>query len=63
MFVVASFGLVMRIFIVYAMIFIKKMGLLIQDQFLRIVKNPQYDNFGYVDKIIQVCFFDTFEKD
>ena len=51
MFAVTNFGLVLRNGIVRAMIFFfffnRKLA---SDQFVRIVRNPQYDNFGYVDK-------------
>ena len=50
---VTNFGLALCICIVNAIIFIKKnISKLIQDQFLQIVKDHQYDNFGYVDEIM-----------
>ena len=52
MFGVTNFGLVLRIFIVNAIIVIKKYIIkLVQDQFLQIVKDHQCDYFGYVDNI------------
>ena len=57
MFCVTIFGLVLRICIVNAMIFIKKnIDKLVQDQFLQPVKDHPYDKFGYVEKIMP-CFF------
>ena len=44
-----NFGLVLRIGIVYAMIFIKKsIDKRVHDQFLQIVKDYQYEKFGFV---------------
>ena len=58
MFGVTNFGLVLRICIVNAMIFIKKnIDKLVQDQFLQTVKDHQYDKFGYVGKIMPCVFF------
>ena len=58
MFRVTNFGLVLRICIVNAMIFIKKkVDKLVQDQFLRIVKDHQYEKFSYVIKIMPCVFF------
>ena len=56
-FCVTNFWLVLVIFIVIAMIFIKKnIDKLVQDQFLQPVKDHPYDKFGYVEKIMP-CFF------
>ena len=55
MFHMTNFKLVLHICIVNAMIFIKKktnINKLVQDQFLQIVKDNQYDKFGYVGKIM-----------
>ena len=53
-----NFGLVACTCIVNAIIFIKKnIGKLVQDKFLRIVKDHQHDKFGYVDKIMPCVFF------
>ena len=63
MFGVTNFGQVFCICIVNTIVFIKNnIGELVQDQFLWIFKDNQYDNFGYVDKIrafffLQVWFF------
>ena len=52
MFGVTFFGLVLHICMVNAMIFIQKNGNRVQDQFLKISKDPKDDNFGYIDKIM-----------
>ena len=58
MFGATSFGLVLQICIVNAMIFIKKnIDKLVQDQLLQTVKDHQYDKFGYVGKIMHCVFF------
>ena len=52
-----NFQLVLRICILNAIIFIKKnIGKLVQDNFQQNFKDPEYHNFGYVDKI-KYCFF------
>ena len=53
------FLLVLRICIVKSMMFFKKnFDKLVQDQFLQPVKDPPYDKFGYVVKIMP-CFFSS----
>ena len=62
MFHMTSFGIVLQICIVNAMIFIKKnIKKLVQGQFLQIVKDHQYDKFGYVGKLCLVFFFLKFD--
>ena len=38
----------------------KKMGKLVQDKFLGIVKDPKYANFCYADNFFLVFIFSTF---
>ena len=57
MFCVTNFLLVLRICIVNAMIFSKKIDILVQDQFLQPIDVHHCDKFGYVGKIMPCVFF------
>ena len=63
LFCVTNFLLVLHSCIVNAMIFIpKNIDKLVQDQSLQSVKDPPYDNFGYVVKIMP-CFFSLHKEE